>query len=254
VLIAVLLAMGPVATALAQAQKQRPTGATEELLGGLTTAGEVETGDVHARGGGALKRRMGLTSVHVVAVPAANAADPRVRFVEPNGRMQASASASDPAFAQQWALSKIGAPLAWDTTTGTPDVAVAVVDTGVDPQHRDLQGQIRAIAKLSAAPDAIDRNGHGTHTAGVIAAAQNNGIGTRSAAPGTQIIVARALDDSGSGTYADVIEAIDWSVAQGARVLNFSFTGAQSSQALADAVARARAAGVLVVAVSDESD
>ncbi len=258
VLIAVLLAMVPMATALAQAQGQRPTGTTEELLVGLTTAGEVETADVHARGGGALKRRVGLTSVHVVAVPVANAsraraayaADPRVRFVEPNGRVQASADASDPAFAQQWALAKIAAPTAWDTTTGVPSVAVAVVDTGIDPQHRDLQGQVRAIANFSAAPDTIDRNGHGTHIAGVIAAIQNNGVGTSGAAPGTQIVIARALDDGGSGTYADVIEAIDWSVAQGARVINLSFTGTQASQALADAVSRAQSAGALVVAAA----
>src|SRR2546429_470114 len=78
--------------------------------------------------------------------------------------------------ADQWGLAKVGAPDAWAATTGT-GVLVAVVDTGVDPNHPDLRGQLGAIANFSASPDAFDRNGHGTHVAGTIAALLDNRAG-----------------------------------------------------------------------------
>src|SRR5207253_6239649 len=82
------------------------------------------------------------------------------------------------------------------------------------------------------------------------AAAINNGLGGAGVAPGARLLIARALDDSGDGTYADVIEALTWSVDSGARVVNLSLAGTTPSQALADAVEYAQSRGVLVIAAA----
>lgn len=154
----------------------------DELIVGLTTEGHAQAADVHNRAGGTLKRQAGLAPVQVVAVArnlapsvqAAYARDRRVRFVEHNVRVRLAAVPTDPFFAQQWSLNRIAAPIAWDTSNGSAKVKIAIVDTGVDPNHPDLAGQIAATANFSTASDAIDRNGHGTHIAGTIAALTNN--------------------------------------------------------------------------------
>src|SRR5579885_1796613 len=228
----------------------------DEVLVGLTPQGQQQAAEVHARAGGVLERQIARKPVQVVkvnpsgeaAARAAYASDPRVRFVEHNARVSIAATPNDPGFAQQWALARIQAPAAWDAATGGG--LVAVIDTGVDPTHPDLKGQIAAVANFTSAADAYDHNGHGTHVAGLIAARMNDGIGGVGVAPGAHLLVAKALDDKGNGTYATVIEALEWSVNHGATIVNRSFAGSVPSQALADAVASAQARGVLVVAAA----
>jgi thermitase len=250
-----LLAPG---TAAAQSAKVGSADLLDELLVTLTPEGHGEAAKVHQRAGGKLKKQLGMRPVHVVAVTPANVAavkaayaqDRRVRLVEQNARVRAAESATDPAFGRQWGLGQIGVPAAWDTTKGVGSVAVAVIDTGVDRSHPELRRQIASYANFSSAASVDDRNGHGTHVAGTIAAAIDNGAGGVGVAPGATLLIARALDDQGIGTYADVIEALEWSVAQGARVVNLSLAGTAPSQALAEAVKAAQDQGVLIVAAA----
>src|SRR5262245_14326292 len=228
-----------------------------ELIIGFTDAGAAQADAVNSRVGGRAIRRLRGRPRHVVQVDrarlttaqAAYAADPRVRFVEPNSPVHATGAPSDPAASQQWALGRIGLPTAWDSATGA-GVTVAVIDTGVDDTHPDLRGQVRLRANFSSAPDGRDRNGHGTHVAGAIAALANNGQGGAGVAPSARILDARALDDEGLGTYADVVEALDWAVDNGAMIANLSLVGTQPSQALADAILDAQKRGTLVVAAA----
>jgi subtilisin family serine protease len=188
-------------------------------------------------------------------------------------------SASDPQYASQWYLSQIGAPQAWDITTGG-DVVVAVLDTGVDLDHPDLLGNMWQNSK-EIAGDGVDNdaNGyiddvfgwdfvrddndpspatdfhedqdaasHGTFIAGVIGAAANNATGFAGVAWHVRIMPLRVLDRVGSGSDVDVAEAVRYAVANGAQVINMSFAGTVEGSVLGDAIRAAHEAGVTVVA------
>jgi thermitase len=239
-----------------------PVGAAEEppseLIVTLKPEHRAQAADIHRRAGGKMRKQAGLRPTHVVTVDKARSRatsdayrkDPRVASVEPNAKVRVAWAPNDPELAQQWALPRMGVPTAWDLTTGRGDTLVAVVDTGVDAAHPDLVGKVAASANFSTARDAVDRNGHGTHVAGLIAAVADNGRGVAGVAPSVRLLNARALDDRGDGTYADVIEALDWAVDQGARIVNLSLAGDTPSEALAAAVSDAQARGVLVVAAA----
>ncbi len=266
-MVAVAIALSSFLFALlpAPAQAQSAGGAsgaagTDELIVTYQPAGSTQAADLHARAGGRVKKSIGATPRQVVAVSrqnvasaiAAYRADARVKAVEPNSPVRVAGTVSDPGFAQQWALARMQADRAWEITKGTPTIRVAIVDTGVDPNHPDLRGQIAGMANFSSARDAIDRNGHGTRVAGIVAATLN-GAGGVGVAPGAQLLIARALDDAGNGTYADVIEAIVWAIDNGARVINLSVEGTNQSVALTDAIKEAQSRGIVVIAAAGNS-
>jgi hypothetical protein len=151
---------------------------------------------------------------------------------------------------QQWALDRVTFEDAQSLSTGS-GVTVAVVDTGVQPNHPDLAGQVLTgwnIIKGTTA--SADDNGHGTHVAGIIAAIANNSAGITGGAPGVKILPVKVLDSSGSGTWADVAAGILWACNNGAKVINLSVGGTSGNQTLADAVAQANASGCLLVAAA----
>lgn len=175
-----------------------------------------------------------------------------ITLIEPNHlakTMAAEIVPNDPLYPNQWALRQIGAPTAWETTTGNPNVIVAVLDTGIDSTHPDLHDQVISGKNLIQNNDlTMDDNGHGTAMAGVIGAIGNNGKGIAGVCWGCRLMPVKVLDNQGTGTYADVIKGILYAVDNGARVLNLSLGGEEYSQALADAVAYAHSAGVIIVA------
>jgi serine protease len=137
----------------------------------------------------------------------------------------ASATTSDPLRSHQWGLDMIHADEAHSITSGAGAV-VAVVDTGIDAAHPDLQGRVLAghdLVDNDATPQ--DGQGHGTHVSGIIAADANNGVGVDSVAPGAKILPVRVLDDNGSGSSAAVAAGIDWATSHGADVINLSLGG-----------------------------
>ncbi|GAC1436102.1 MAG: hypothetical protein NVSMB51_06740 [Solirubrobacteraceae bacterium] len=163
-------------------------------------------------------------------------------------------AAGDPLRPHQWGLDLIGADQAQQVSQGQGAI-VAVVDTGVKIDHPDLAGRLLPGHDFVAGTDQMhDGNGHGTHVAGIIAADKGNGIGIAGVAPLARILPVRVLGDDGSGSDADVGAGIDYAVAHGANVINLSLGGTVLSallpSATGDAVQRAIAAGVVVVAAA----
>jgi subtilisin family serine protease len=175
---------------------------------------------------------------------------PGVRGVEPNARVQAVTAPNDPYFADyQWNLRQIRAPEAWDLTTGDRRVIIAIVDTGIALDHPDLAGKLEPGINL-VTPDQPpnDDNGHGTHVAGIAAAATNNAEGVAGVSWEARLMPVKVLDADGGADVNRVAQGMVWAVDHGARVLNLSFTGAEPSAALGEAVQYARDRGALVVA------
>ncbi|WP_245665510.1 type VII secretion-associated serine protease mycosin [Actinoplanes subtropicus] len=158
---------------------------------------------------------------------------------------------SDPRRAAQWDLAAMRTPEAWDRSTGA-GVTVAVVDTGVDSGHPDLAGQVLPGADFITGTEgpATDPNGHGTHVAGIIAAAAGNGEGIAGVAPDARILPVRVLGANGSGYLSDAANGVVYAADHGADVINLSISSTSSIEAMTNAIAYARSRGVVVVAAA----
>ncbi|MHB8669929.1 MAG: S8 family serine peptidase [Acidimicrobiales bacterium] len=155
-----------------------------------------------------------------------------------SARPVAKVRADDPYFSRQWGLARIGAARAWGVSDGT-GITIGVVDTGVDLGHEDLVGKVAGSTNCvgSAGNPAAchgagqDDNGHGTHVSGIAAAVTGNGRGVASVAPGSRLLVAKALINDAqhpggaSGSSDDIVAGIRWVVDHGARVVNLSLGG-----------------------------
>ncbi|MDQ1438702.1 MAG: hypothetical protein QOK43_2331 [Acidimicrobiaceae bacterium] len=179
----------------------------------------------------------------------------------------AAGAPSDPLFAKQWNIQMVNAPAAWARATGA-GVTIAVVDTGVDKDHPELAGKLVGGQSWVDCPGAKpcgawdDRNGHGTHVAG-IAAAPIDGRGVVGVAPDARIMPLRVLDADGQGFADDIAAGIRWAADHGADVINVSIGGtpgvaqvsdAAGDDAISNAVQYALVHNVLVViAAGNES-
>ena len=217
--------------------------------------------------------------------------DPDVEYAEPNYYRYATTTPNDTDFQELWGLHNTGqsvngtsgtadadidATEAWDITTGSSDVVVAVIDSGVDYNHQDLSTNIwtnpgeiagnsidddsngfvddtRGWDFVNDDNDPIDSNDHGTHVAGTIAAVGNNSTGVTGVCWAAKIMVLRFLDAFGSGDTANAISAIEYANAKGAHVINNSWGGGGFSQALKDAI-DASSAVVVCSAGNDGTD
>lgn len=151
----------------------------------------------------------------------------------------------------------IDAPQAWDIETGSPDVIIAIVDTGVMSTHEDLHDKIiRGRNVLSGADpdDTEDDYGHGTEVAGVAAAMTNNSIGMAGVCWGAKIMPIKILDSSGAGQDSDAALGIIWAADHGADIINMSFGGYDFDQSLKDAVEYAWNKGCVLIGGSGNDD
>lgn len=167
-----------------------------------------------------------------------------VEYVEPNYRVFAQATPSDPLLQCECGLTSIHAEAAWQKLTSLSAVTVAVVDTGVDASHKDLIGIV---------PDGtMDQDGHGTHVAGIIAAiADGKGmVGTTGGSSMITLTSVSFLHDNGIGDVETAADAIRTATKSGAKVLVCAWGALDSSKHLAAAVAEAKAADVLIVAAA----
>jgi len=177
---------------------------------------------------------------------------------------------NDPKYSDQWALHNSGqtggisdadikAPGGWDITTGSQNVVVAVIDTGVDYNHPDLAANIwtnpgeipgngidddnngyvddvHGYDFINNDNDPMDDNGHGTHCAGVIGAIGNNGVGIAGVAWNVKIMPLKFLRSDGNGDTAASLNAIAYAKKMGADIISCSWGGTSKSQALSDAI------------------
>ncbi len=165
---------------------------------------------------------------------------------------------NDPRFSDQWAAQQIGLACAWTHTTGSPNVTVAVIDSGVDLNHPDLVDALRddGFNAVDRNSDPTDRNGHGTHVAGIIAATINNGEGVAGVAGGgTKILPIRVMAADGSGFNEDIIAGIRYAVSKDVQVINMSLGSLLplDSEDIVAAIKEAHDAGVLVVVAAGNS-
>ena len=206
----------------------------------------------------------------VKEVKAKYLSDSEVVFAEPNYIVTIDTIPNDPSFSLLWGLHNTGqrgtadadidAPEAWDLSTGSSAVVVAVIDTGVDYTHPDLAANIWTNPG-EIAGDGIDNdrngfiddihgwdfynndsqplddNGHGTHCAGTIGAVGGNGIGVTGVMWNTRIMPLKFMSSSGSGYTSDAVAAILYADMMGADVLSNSWGGPDYSSALESAIA-----------------
>ena len=211
-------------------------------------------------------------------------------YVEPDYLVQADVVPNDQAFTDGtlWGLrnqgqnggvagADIAAPQAWDLTTGSTNVIVAVIDTGIRYTHRDLTNQmwrnpgesgggkenngidddmdgyvdnVFGINAITGSGNPFDDHNHGTHVGGTIGAAANDGNPHVGVAWRVRLMACKFLGASGGGSTSDAIECINFAVSKGAKILNNSWGGGGYSQALYDAIDDARTQGVLFVAAA----
>ena len=177
------------------------------------------------------------------------AAEPGVDYAEADAIATKSETPNDPKFSLQWGLFKIQSPQAWDKTHGGTTVDTAIVDTGIDESHPDLQGNVVARANFTTDPDA-DGDGHGTHVAGIAGATTNNALGIAGTSYLGRLMSVKVLDNHGSGYYSWIANGIVWAADNGAEVINLSLSGTSPSVTLQNALAYAWNKGVVIVAAA----
>jgi len=206
-----------------------------------------------------------------------------VEYIEPNYRVHVSDLPDDKKFSNQWGLKNsngvdIHAEKLWSHSVSSGDIIVGVTDTGISVDHPDLKENIwvneaEANGKPGVDDDGngfvddvhgfhfaypkkpvSDQNGHGTHCAGIIGGVGNNKVGVAGVLWKTRLLAAGFLDKNGSGSLEGAIQAIDYAVQMGAKVISASWGGSGRSQALEEAIRRAGDQGaVFVAAAGNES-
>lgn len=218
---------------------------------------------------------IGDTGARLIKVPAgkelqlveALGRNPVVEYAEPD--QVATAATADQYFPRQYALQNDGqsftntngditiaagkvdadvdAVEAWGVTTGT-GIKVAVLDSGVDLDHPDINPKVVGRANFSGAASNDDIYGHGTHVSGIVAATHNT-EGVAGVCPGCTILAGKVLNDSGVGSTSGVANGISWAVSNGAKVINMSI-GVRASRTLETAVNNAWNKGAVLVAAA----
>jgi len=215
--------------------------------------------------------------------------NPAILYAEPDYIVKASITPDDSSFSDLWAMNNTGqtggtddadidAPEAWDISTGSHDVVIGVIDTGVDHSHPDLAANIwsnpaeiagdgidndgngfiddvHGINAITGAGDPMDDQGHGSHVSGTIGATGNNNLGVVGVNHNVSIIGCKFLDSSGSGSLSDALTCIDYFVdlknnGVNIRATNNSWGGGGFSQALSDAITSSEEANILFVAAA----
>lgn len=220
--------------------------------------------------------------------------EPRVLAVSPNYLNKSDATPSDPRFGELWGMHNTGqtggtedadidAPEAWEVATGSSNVVVVVIDSGLDYTHEDLAANawvnaaeqsgtagvdddgngyvddVHGIDPCNGDTDPMDDNGHGTHCAGTIGAVANNGVGVAGVNWNVKVMGLKFLDAGGSGYNSDAIECIEYAIdqkvnyGQNIPVINASWGGGSFDQTLKDAIDAAGAVGILFCAAAGNS-
>ena len=240
--------------------------------------------DIVRNAGGRTARRLGLIRALAVGSRAGVSLEDlrsrlrssdRVQRVEDDGPIAISKKANDPGISEQYAIKQkddhdLDAPDAWNKRTSC--AKVAVLDTGVQSNHPDLKGNLWENTKdpsngrdddhngviddrfggdlVDGTGSGEDKQGHGTHVAGIIGARGNNDRGIAGLCWSVKIVAVRVLDADGRGTWSQEIAGIDYAISAGAKVINASFGGPTGSELVRQAIQQAKSKGVLLVAAA----
>ena len=204
--------------------------------------------------GGVVRYRYHLVPAIAATVPV-TALDglrrnPRVSVVEEDGEVQAIDAELDAV----WGVKRIGAGLVHDLENRGGGIRVAIVDTGIDYTHPDLDGNYSGgFDFVNNDADPMDDHGHGTHCAGTVAA-EDDGLGVVGVAPNALLYGVKVLSATGSGAWSDIVAGIEWTVDNGIQVTNNSYGGSAHPGSLVEAAfVNSYAAGVLHVAAAGNS-
>lgn len=157
---------------------------------------------------------------------------------------------SIPAQIMPWGIDRSDADQVWALGEAGNGARIGVIDTGISSTHPDLVGNIKGgVSEVSYTSYWNDDNGHGTHVAGIVAAT-NNSIGVVGGAPSADVYAIKVLNRNGSGYLSDVVNGIDWAIANDMQVINLSLGADTDVQSLHDAIIRAYKAGIVVVAAA----
>src|SRR3954447_10173747 len=249
------------ATSYVATAAQASTSRTAQVLVKFQSNASVSDMSAAARGVGATEvgtvRDLG---VHVLSVPS-NAVDSvvaalshraDVEYAEPDATTQATQSPNDPGWSSEWGAVKMGLPSVWDRTTGSTNVTVAMLDTGVGYSVTVLQAAhfVAGYDFVNNDSDPTDDNGHGTTVAGVIGAVANNSAGVAGECWQCSLMPVKVLDANGNGDYAALANGITWATDHGASVISMSLVGTSDSSTLHSAVQYAHSHGVVLVSAA----
>jgi thermitase len=166
-----------------------------------------------------------------------------------NASVEKSATGDNNSLDEQWSLFKVMALEAWQITSGESTVIVAVLDTGIDQTHEDLAGRVISSTNFTQSPALDDIYGHGTHMAGIIAAADNT-VGVTGLAYDVSLMNVKVAEDGGICNAEVVAKGIVWAVDNGAKVINVSLAFTKPSSPLREAVDYAWNKGAIVIAAA----
>ncbi len=179
---------------------------------------------------------------------AAKLADsPLIEGVQKSYLYEPELKANDPEFGSQGYLDRIGVPEAWEATTGSDEVVIAVLDTGVSGDHADLENKLLdGWNTFDNDWDTSDEQGHGTGVAGVAAAASNNRIGVAGISWDSPILPVRVTNSGGQASSRSIATGLLWAANHGAKVMNVSFAPLVSDTTVLRAASHVRNNGGLV--------
>jgi thermitase len=177
-----------------------------------------EAAQIHRQLGGQVQGTIPGIGVQVVTVPKgqemakikAYSSHARVAYAEPDFVAEAVGSPDDAYFGLQWGLTKIEVVQAWEVTEGSDSINIAILDTGVDPNHPDLANKVISDINFSNSATTDDIYGHGTHVAGIAAAMTDNNIGVAGLGYTSTIMNVKVLSDAGAGAYSWITSGIIW--------------------------------------------
>ncbi|MFA7308960.1 MAG: S8 family serine peptidase [Patescibacteria group bacterium] len=182
--------------------------------------------------------------------------DSSIVAIEADQKVSLSFTPNDPFLSKQTYLASSNIINAWDTSLGSPTVVVAVIDTGVDYFHEDLQGRLWSNASgqfgydfVNKDTDPMDDHGHGTNIAGIIGANISNGIGIAGIG-NVKIMALKSMNTNGDGFASDIAEAVYFAADNGARIVNLSLGLPESTTVLDKAVQYAYTKGTIVIAAT----
>jgi len=224
--------------------------------GGLS---EADQEHVYTQHGGRKIEQLRALNVHRIRVPSTSIdtiagklqRHPAVKFVERNRVLAPNAAPNDPYFPDEWHLTKIMAPDAWNLTLGSPNIVIAFLDSGIDATHPDLAAKLVAgYNTYNGNTDTADVYGHGTKVAGAGAAITDNGQGVAGIARANGIMPVRVTDTAGYAYDSTIANGLTWAVDHGARVMSISFADIAGSSTIRSAAQYVMNKGGVVVAAA----